>query len=210
MATRRLGIIPAAGSANRFGGVIKELLPVAKDMAVIDYTIQAMKQGGANAIVVVTSGRKIGPLSEHRPSLLYTLQVEARDIWGAILAGMRYEADEYLFAMPDTVVPYDAFDRNMTADFELGTFWTDQPERFGMIRHDGIHNKRPGEAGAAWGVLMWRKKVRDYWIEYDHDIQNYTNAFNMAMSIYSWKAYELSGYNDISNFEEYKWIIANG
>ena len=211
MATpKRIGIIPAAGSANRFGGIIKELLPISKDKAIMDYSIHAMRQGGVNSIIVVTSARKIAALAEHRPGLLYTLQIEARDIWGAILAGLRFEADEYLFAMPDTCIPEDAFDRTMTADFELGTHWTDKPERFGMIRHDGIHNKEPGDPGSAWGVLMWKKKVRDYWIEFDYDIKSYTEAFNMAMGVYSWKAFELSDYYDVSNFDDYHRLMNGG
>ena len=207
MAIRRVGIIPAAGRADRFNGTLKELLPVSKNKVIMDYAIEAMEIGGCNPIVCVTSVRKVAALAEKSPDLLYTIQTGTRDIWGAILAGLAVEADEYCFAMPDTVVPEDIFKRALACDFMLGTFETDKPERFGMVRDHAIVNKMKGDPGKAWGVLMWTRKVRDYWLNYDYDINNYTHAFNMARTWAKWQTFDMEGYTDISSFEDYKRMI---
>ena len=204
----RIGIIPAAGKADRFGGTIKELLPIDKDHALIDYSIMAMERGGCDPIICVTSTRKIAALAEYSPRLLCTIQTATRDIWGAIVAGLAVEADEYCFAMPDTVIPDDAFARReMDCDFMLGCFETDQPERFGMVRDHGIVNKMKGDPGIAWGVLMWNRKVRDYWLNYDYDMKSYTEAFNLVRKVYKSNTFMMSDYTDISNFEDYKRVI---
>ena len=75
------------------------------------------------------------------------------------------------------------------------------------VRDGGIVNKMKGEPGQAWGVLMWKKRLRDYWLEYDADVLSYTHAFNMALNVFSHKTFELSEYTDISNFADYARLI---
>ena len=202
----RIGIIPAAGSATRYGGVLKELLPVESDMVMMDFAVNAMKNSGCDQIVCVTSTRKIAQIADRFPHLLYTIQTEGQDIWGAIRAGLNVEADTYCFAMPDTVIPEHAFDIYMDANFYLGCFDTDMCERFGMVRDGGIVNKRPGEPGQAWGTLMWTRIVRDWWLAYG-DVSNYTNAFNLAMRTFGYKTYDLEYYHDIASFEDYRRLL---
>ena len=202
----RIGIIPAAGSATRYGGVLKELLPVDSDMVMMDYAVKAMKRGGCEQIVCVTSTRKIAQIADRFPHLLYTIQIAGQDIWGAIRAGLMVEADEYCFAMPDTVVPEDVFDRDVISPFMLGCFNTNLPERFGMVRDGYIVNKRPGEAGKAWGTLMWSKYTRDWWLDYG-DVSSYTNAINLAMSTLGYNIYDLGFYHDIASFEDYRSLL---
>jgi len=48
---RAVGIVPAAGSAERFGG--KKLLTLIDDEPLLDHTIRALLEGGASEIVVV-------------------------------------------------------------------------------------------------------------------------------------------------------------
>lgn len=206
MGTTRIGIIPAAGSATRYGGVLKELLPVESDTVMMDFAVNAMKKGGCDQIVCVTSTRKIAQISDRFPHLLYTIQVTGQDIWGAIFAGLMVEADEYCFAMPDTVIPEHAFDLYMGAPFMLGCFDTDMCERFGMVRDGFIVNKKPGELGQAWGTLMWTKQVRDWWLNYG-DLSSYTNAFNLAMRTFGYKTYDLEYYHDIASFEDYRTLL---
>lgn len=200
----RIGIIPAAGTANRFNGLYKELLPVNDTRSIIDYTVNAMVEGKADQIIIVTSARKISILAEYKPQLLYTLQTEKRDIWGAMLAGLRYQADEYIFGMPDTIYPADVFSREMDGDLMLGTFYTDMPQRFGMIRGDKVVNKEAGKAGDAWGVLMWSEKVADYWNAHSERIESYTQAINEAMSVFGFKTFKLKFYYDIASFFDYR------
>jgi len=39
----RLGIVPAAGSAHRFGGVFKELLPVGESMTLLSRAVDTLE-----------------------------------------------------------------------------------------------------------------------------------------------------------------------
>ena len=203
----RVGIIPAAGAATRYGGVLKELLPVDSEMVMMDYAVNAMKNSGCDQIVCVTSTRKIAQIADRFPHLLYTIQTVGQDIWGAIRAAISVEADEYCFAMPDTVLPENCFDIYMSdADFYLGCFDTNLSERFGMIRDGYIVNKHPGADGQAWGVLMWTKRIRDWWINYG-DVTSYTNAFNLAMKTFGYKTFDLEYYHDIASFEDYRTLL---
>lgn len=198
----RVGIVPAAGKANRFNGVYKELLPVNDDKVIMDYTLNAMLAGGAMPVIIVTSTRKISALSEHAPGLLYTIQTEGMDIMGAIYAGLRTDADEYIFGMPDTIYPEATFQRELASDFMMGTFWTDKPERFGMIREGMVVNKKEGEAGHAWGVMMWSRKVADLWRKNQPD--TYTQAINQAIGEYGLATFPLKFYYDIASFDDYR------
>ncbi len=202
----RIGIIPAAGTANRFNGIYKELLPVSDNRSIIDYTVNAMLDGKADQIIVVTSTRKIAALSEYKPELLYTIQTEGGDIFGAMLAGIKYNADEYIFGMPDTIYSIGTFNRALDCDFMLGTFSTDQPLRFGMLRENKIVNKQPGDNGEAWGVLIWSAKVAQYWRDNAARINTYTQAINEAMSKFGYSTFKLKFYYDVSCFWDYRSI----
>lgn len=203
----RIGLIPAAGKGVRFGGAYKELLPISRSMTLLDSTVDAMKQGKAQPLVI-SSSEKIATHAIMRPELTYTLQTAGMDIWGAMLAGItRTDADEYLFGMPDTLYNENAFDREMVYPFMIGTFETDMPERYGMIREGQVVNKQQGEPGIAWGVLMWTRDCADLWRRNAYMIETYTEAINLALTAYGLYTFRLDYYIDISCFDDYQRTI---
>ena len=118
----RLGVIPAGGKGKRWGGYLKEMLPVGNGTWMLDRTIEAMNYyGGANAILITTSKEKVGPLSNHLTDkhsipIYYVVEDEGMDIWGGIVPCFDFPADRYMFAMPDTVYPRGIFTHVLTIE----------------------------------------------------------------------------------------------
>jgi hypothetical protein len=213
----KVGIIPAAGKAERWGGVIKELLPTGHDERLIDTAIMAMAFGGADRIIVVTSSEKIGPLAQyldHRYDQLpihYILQRGDNDIWSAIETSFDLAGDLNLFAMPDTIIPLASFLQPVNEfDFTFGTFKTRQPERFGVFHEGEIVNKDPGlPAGTydAWGVLAWSKRVVEFW---QRKIwSDYTTGLNSAYQYFPAHIFGLDFYFDMASWADYQAFVAS-
>ena len=51
----KIGIIPVGGLATRFGGVLKELLPVVRTSLIIDYSVTAMLLAKVDYIYFILS-----------------------------------------------------------------------------------------------------------------------------------------------------------
>lgn len=192
----KLGIIPAAGKAVRFGGIQKELLPISQNETLLSRTVRILKRY-ADEVVIITR-----PDKRHQEieGSTYMNQIGNNDIWSAIETGLQIEADKYYFAMPDTFIPVDAFTESER--FGLGLFITNKPERFGVFRNGKIVNKQPGPTAFAWGVLSWTKRIRDYWLS--EEIADYTDAINKAIMKFGYDTWPLEFYNDVSCFEDYK------
>lgn len=201
--TYSLGIIPAAGKAERFGGVLKELLPVGVNGETLLHRTYRILRSVCNQVAVVTNPHKVSQQAATVPHALFLMQEVAADIWGAMIAGMRIQADRYYFAMPDTFIQEDAFLKVPYNHFCLGTFWTDRPERFGVLRSGRVLNKRPGlpVPATAWGALVWTKTVRDYWMS--QPFETYTQAINSAMETFGFRTFELEFYYDNGTFTDY-------
>jgi len=99
-----------------------------------------MKIGGASQILVVSSIDKIqihALYLQMYPEVMFTLQKINKDLYGAIYESLRFAKDRNLFAMPDTVYPFDIFNKSFSSqDLWLGVFETDTPERFGVVLED--------------------------------------------------------------------------
>ena len=211
---KTLGVIPAGGKASRWGGYLKELLPLYDGLSIIDHSVEAMEAASVDAILVVTNRAKLAPLASHlgrRPwyvPILYAVEERGLDIWGGILEALRVEADEYLFAMPDTFYPPGAFQVRPESDFALAIHQTAKPERFGILQGNQVINKREHPPGVydAWGLIAWSGRVAELWRA--ADIGNYTEAINAAIEGFGLKTWHIDYYHDMATFDDYRdWII---
>jgi len=210
-----LGIVPAAGQGMRWGGYTKEFLPQG-DYTLIDRTITAMKAGGANRIAVVSTPDKLAIHGKHLSSrhlgVFLLVQHQLPELFGAIFEALPYSLDYNYFAMPDTVYPINAFmNRDWShADIHLGLFETDKPERFGVMQRSKIIDKCGDLKGGkfyAWGVLVWSKKVSNYW--YRNSFTDYTDALNRTLENFVWDTFPLKYYYDMATWSDYKEFIQN-
>lgn len=209
-----LGIIPAAGGGERWGGFYKELLPIGEREWLIDRTIKTMKNGGADKILVISTPTKISAHANHLSSkhddILYTVQRQSKDIWGAWLESLPY-AEEYNFmAFPDCYIPINTFNwlayRENKLDFYLGLFDTNRPHRFGVLYNGKVLNKRMDlplhTTYNAWGTLIWSKKVAEEWLK-NKFLQTYTDAINFAIDNFKWGTFNINYYYDMASWKDY-------
>jgi dTDP-glucose pyrophosphorylase len=199
---KTLGVIPAGGKASRWGGYLKELLPLYEGHWLIDHTVAAMERAEVDAILIVTSEAKLAPLASHLARrlwyapILYAIEDHGLDI-----------ADEYLFAMPDTFYPPAAFQVRPESDFSLAIHQTASPERFGILQGNQVINKREHPPGVydAWGLIAWSGRVAELWRA--ADIGNYTEAINAAIEGFGLNTWRIDYYHDMATFDDYReWI----
>lgn len=205
----RLGIIPAAGKAERWGGMPKELIPIGNE-TLLDRTVLAMENGKADAIMLITNTEKAPLHIQHLKNkpILYKIQQGKKDLWSAICESFSIGASMNYFAMPDTYFNTDIFGKMSRLDFNIGYFETREPERFGVISEYEIIDKQPtGGVQKAWGVLSWSYKVAEFWTLFMDQIETHTQAFNMAISQFGFSMTKLDYYHDVANYEYYKRLI---
>lgn len=200
----RLGVLPAAGKADRWGGYPKELLPISDDHTFLSRAVETLTCSGCEAVLLVTNPAKIHLHAYHlknRSNVSFVLQ-QGNEMWGAMATALQTPADEYLFMMPDTFLPDRPFPTSLQAHIGFGTFTTDEPERFGVFRDGRIVNKQPaGGTGLAWGALAWTSDVAKYWKSQVYE--GYTQALNAAIRGFEYTIWELEQYFDIGNMRHY-------
>ena len=202
--TYRLGIIPAAGKAVRFGGVLKELLPLPSGVSFLGEAVLRLKAARCNDIVIITSEEKIQQHADRVGDFVfYAIQNDNRDIYGAIATAIHFEANEYLFTMPDTYMNRDAFKDYDGFRFALGCHFTFEPERFGCFKNGVVVNKDKSipTPATGWGVLAWTKEVVELWRAFTP--ADYTSAINMAMEKFGYKTWMLDFYHDNASIDDY-------
>jgi hypothetical protein len=215
-------IVPAAGKATRFGGTLKELLPLnATDTSLKRAIDNAVIGMDADEVILVTSKEKLWEhtnyvsthIGFHLP-IQYVPQVYDRDLLGAILTGISPHNDGGL-VMADTVTFVPDLE-GATSNLSFGTFWTQEPERFSVI-HDGtiITKQKPvsylGDGQKledmvgykAWGVVMWSKEVAEYWIAKSDRYEHYDDMFRDGMKEFGYTTFELPYYYDLGSFDKY-------
>lgn len=206
----RLGIIPAAGMAKRFGGVFKELLPVGESMTLLSRAVDTLEMIPVDKTVVVTNPLKVAAHSValHGRNVEFVTQGDKPDIWGAIASTLNIDADWYYFIMPDTMQEQGRFPNIPDHHFMLGLFETFDPQNYGVLLDGGIIDKpvlQPPQT--AWGTLVWSRECVELWKKYLPDIRDYTQAFNMAMEQLGWGTYSLAWFFDCGTFQRYKRAI---
>ena len=205
----RLGIIPAAGKATRFGGLFKELSIIGEGETLLSRTVDTLEAVPVDTSLVVTSYYKIAThamaLAGRRVKFSIQRSYEL-DAWGAIIESFDCAADFNYYLMPDTWQTKDTLPKNPKKDFTLGLFETSNPSRFGILSGGQIIDK-PNLTGFfdAWGAVVWSKRVVDFWLT--QKIESHTHAFNLAMNEFGFDTYRIPSYRDISSFDDYKRLI---
>jgi hypothetical protein len=212
----RTVIIPSAGKATRFGGLLKELLPLnATDTPLKRAIDNAVIGMDADEVVIITNKNKLWEhinyiscnIPFHLP-IQYVPQVYDRDLLGAILTGISPYTDGGL-VLPDTVTMVNA--HNITAPLSFGTFLTLEPNRFSVLADKTIYTKQASMpvknenplGYKAWGAVMWSKEVAEYWIEHSDKYEHYDDMFRDAMNRWGYATFDLPYYYDLGSFESY-------
>jgi len=214
----RTVIIPSAGKATRFGGLLKELLPLNATETPLKRAIDNAVIGmDADEVVIITNKDKIWEhmnyvsrnIEFHLP-IQYVPQVYDRDLLGAILTGISPHNDGGLL-LPDTVTMVDA--HNVTAPLSFGLFDTYEPHRFSVVHKKTIHTKEvlpifdyeqwSKVSYKAWGTVMWSKEVAQYWIEKSDTYEHYDDMFRDAMQYFGFATFDLPYYYDLGSFDTY-------
>ena len=200
----RLGIIPAAGKADRWGGYPKELLPISNERTFMSRTVDSLLMCGCDQVIVITNPAKIHLHAYHLrdwANVLFSIQ-QGDEMWAAMTTALDTPAEEYYFMMPDTFLPDRPFPQSMETDFGVGVFLTEQPERFGVLRGNEVVNKQPSETpGLAWGALAWSKAVASLWKSKFYS--GYTSAINGAIQEFGFSQWHLAYYYDIGSMDHY-------
>lgn len=203
-----LGIIPAGGKAERFGGVIKELLPVGDHVRLIDRAMMALHKAGAKRYLVITSKEKytyhVNALDIWKP---YFVIQSYPEIWGAVRHSLEICGAHNILVMPDTYFPVDAIPQNFTRHLSFGYFITQKPERFGVIEDGKVVDKQAHPPGhyLAWGVLRWSNEVAHFWRRSKYE--SLPEALTGAMQRYGYDTFKLDYYHDMARFEDYKELL---
>jgi len=207
----KLGIIPAAGKGKRFGGLYKELLPCSADETLLSRAVDTLEMIPVDTTLVISSHYKINAhcAALNNRNVKYAIQRSyERDAWDAIVESFDVAGEWNYYIMPDTWI-MSGIIKEPAHDFTLGLFNTWKPERFGVLDDGEIVDKSTTFSGErqAWGILIWSRRVVDFWRGLDGNIETHTQAFNMAMREFGYNVFEIPVYKDIASFEDYKELL---
>ena len=212
--TKRLGIIPAGGQAERFNGVYKELLPISQEECGLTRCIAAMLNGEADKIVIATNPRKFKRLQEAVKGIP-NVQFYVKDFHGVweVLADIGdIPAERYFFGMPDTIFPLDVFKDAPNNDVVIGEFHTKKTNRFGVLWDGHILDKRdlPLNGGyPAWGTWNWSSDAMKFLVRSARRYRNHTPAMESTMQRFGSVSVFMPFYFDFACFEDYKEFLCN-
>jgi len=204
---KSIGIIPAAGQAQRFGGVQKELLPSNDGIVFMNHAVIRLSRV-CDIVIVVTNKDKVQSHMEKVKNVLYVEQNNSNDLLGAVQSALKVEAMRYHFTMPDTVINDDVFVNAPLCDgLSLGLFETSTPERFGCLVDGVIYDKNSEvfSPANAWGVLTWSAKNNNIFYESD----NFCDALNKCIQINGYKTWNIKKYYDIGSIKNYIEYLKN-
>lgn len=204
--TEIVGLIPAGGSAYRFKGLAKELLPISADECGLSRCIKAMQEGGASRICIATRQDKV---NEHWRVIenVGGVHLTARPfagLWEFIASiGENKKADRYYFAMPDTVFPLDVFQHDTGHDVTAGVFFTKKTGRFGILCGTHIVDKSPDLIGDAWGVWIWSADAMALLAKSCRETKDHTAALNITLARFGVSKFYMQYYFDFACFDDY-------
>lgn len=203
-----IGIIPAAGRGTRTGGLPypKELLPVkahdGKVMTVIEGAILQLANAEIPRAVIVIRPEKYviaDYLGNQRfgVNLTYVFQETMNSREGlpdAVLAGRVVRDDLYVMLMGDTYFTSSYVAQSLIQEMKIhddavagiGTWFTFEPERFGIVHHEGayvlsVEDKPKHLSGAYehWGIAAFRS---GFWKYLECEKNTFSNALSEAAS----------------------------
>lgn len=204
----KIGIIPAAGKATRFGGLFKELLPLPNEKLLLTEAVERLRF--CDQVVVVTSNEKADAHRAVLPKDVILYYQTGIELWGAMQTAFTHaSADFYYMTMPDTWMEVNAFADAPVNEFSLGCFKTDEPERFGVLESGFVVDKHAGahKPATAWGALAFNHEIADFWK--DAQPMDYTSAINMALARGKWGLWEIGQYFDCANLERYLDLLSH-
>lgn len=171
-----IGIIPAAGKAERMNGLPKMMLPTPQGV-LIDILCQRMAEMGNPPILYIgTNGLPYQMLEPTRRSWERLYHAETQTMSETVLLAPRHPGDWIVFGMPDSYFDDSAafirlaLELKDGADVAVGVFATrpGQHRKLGMVEIAGcevLHVvDKPAETDLtwAWGVLAWKPKFWQY------------------------------------------------
>lgn len=189
-----IGILPAAGRAERFHGIPKYLLPVG-DTYLLKWHQEQMYAAGVDVVYVVGNRQNMGLISNHLLDKSRAIYVDTKTMTETVLKLADTVGDEtVLFGMPDTyfVEGHNAYDAIATdipdADVVLGTWQIRDSQRgkLGMVEseEDGITVKRVIDKDPncdllwAWGIMFWKSS---FWKHLKPDMPHVGYGVNPAI-----------------------------
>jgi len=201
-----LGIIPAGGSAERFGGVLKELLPCG-ETTLLERCIGSMNPVCDN-ILIITTPEKVNAHTRFTKTSGAMFAMARGSLLASLEDAIRLPFDRFVFAMPDTFFPSLALVREYKADFTIGLFTTYTPSRYGVL-HEGCIWDKYFDSGEhkAWGTLAWSRKAADHWLDKRDTLRNHTDAFNLMLDEFGCETYELAYYYDCASYDDYRKLV---
>ena len=202
-----IGIVPAAGKSERFGGMLKELLPY-EDESFLRRTIRILR-ARCDYVVVITNPQKIMQHSwELAPFGNVYLVVQQGTNLLAGIKSVNLKADYYLFAMPDTL--FSDFPKEIDeSKFLVGLFDTIEGHKFGVWHEGQFDDKNPNNKGLsekAWGLLGWPYSVMQ--ILRETYLTDHTEAFNLALELTLHETFQMDYYYDVADFESYRELVS--
>jgi hypothetical protein len=195
-----IGIIPAAGKASRFGGILKEMLPAHDGVSLITHAYKRLR-AHCDLIVVVTNTDKVQHHMTAIKGVVFVEQQKQTDLIGAVQAAMEVKASRYLFTMPDTYASETAFDNLPDSVLSLGLFLTHKPERFGCLVDGVVYDKKPStpSPAMAWGALSWQSETKDIWLT----SPTLTDGLNSIIAKHGYSTWEMGDYYDMASMRDY-------
>jgi hypothetical protein len=208
-----IGIVPAAGKAERFGGLLKELLPW-NGGSLLGNTVTILQQHCDN-VIVLTRPEKIMQHAQALDGYGATFILQEGDNLLSGLKSITWDSDYYLFAMPDTVFPLDAFPQGGVFDkdvFQIGLFDTTEGQKFGVWGEDedggwidDKNSKNEGKERQAWGLLGWPRAAMN--VIRETYLKEHTDAFNVAIAEVGFETFMMAYYHDFSSFDDYRKVL---
>ena len=198
--TKRVGIIPAGGNAVRFGGALKELLPLNRADCGLSRCADAMRPA---ELLLFSNKKKAQIHREIVPDATIITEPQA-DLWEVVYtAAATTFADWYLFAMPDTVFPLDVFQQDIISSTMVGVFDTKKTGRFGIFVDNLRIIDKPDFGGMAWGVWAWSYEAMKTLSQACRQYKNLTKALNVMLERHGVEMRELEYYYDFAAMEDY-------
>lgn len=193
-------ILPAGGRAERFGGVMKELLPIGEGQTLLSAAIARARALGATSVAVVTSAEKAAIHERVLAGQGVDLIVASNcGLWGALRAALRPEPG--MLILPDTVWATTA--TIPRAPLAFGVFETDEAWRYSVFQDGRIITKPAGASrGLAWGCVAWSIDTAAWWLRNGAD--DYDAAFNDAIPYFGCATFPITGYHDLGTWAAYR------
>ncbi len=234
-----IGLIPAAGKGVRLGlPYPKELYPVIRNnhyKPISQFVVDNLVNAGLKHIVFVVNETKhqlmgfFGSGQRFGCDISYVVQEVVDGRTKSTSPGLAHALDSayhlirgktVFFGMADTLMqPRDVFKRVFTAaspedDVLFGMFKTDHPEKFGMVKTDGMgrvicidDKPRSTDLTEMWGCIVWRPAFTEYLHQcvYEQGISDFARIMNDAIaSGMNFRGISMSDgtYIDLGTYEE--------